>query len=120
LDPYGRHETSYVRPELVRVAAEEEPDDEPDGRRDRDRGAGIFADVLARVVPEIPVVLLEPAGGLAHVAGEGVEAVARLRVGISERFARLIDLFLDEVAGAVERRCLVHASPPIAGSDQSP
>src|SRR5689334_18880237 len=103
---------------LVVVAAEQEAEEQSRAERDRDRRARVLPDVLARVGPEVAVVLLEALRrrlrALAHVVAQVVELVARARIRIAEDLLRLVDLLFDEVTGAVKRGFFRHTSPPTA------
>src|SRR4030095_7827783 len=88
------------------VAVEQEPENEADGRGDRDRRAGILAHVPAHVVPEIAVVFLDALGrrldALADVLAHVVELLPCLRVGVAQRFLGPVDLLFHEIPSAVK------------------
>src|ERR1700694_209349 len=114
--PETREVGRAARPGSV-VAAQQVSDQEPHSERDRHGRSRVLANVLARVGPDVSVVLFEAPGRrfqvLAKILACVVELIARALVGLPQDLFGLVDLFLDEVPGAVKRCFLGHASPPV-------
>src|SRR5262245_33777148 len=97
------------------IPSQQVPQEKARAEGDRQRRAGTLANVRPHVVPDVAVVFFETLGRflqiLSHVVADVVELVPRARIGISENLAGLVDLLLDEVAGAVKRGFFGHRSP---------